>query len=75
MPQAAKTQNCNSVAQDQDDSALMMGGYRALALTLYYLGDFKFARQCAMRGVQIWRSEMIQSCRRGHRAGRILSGL
>jgi hypothetical protein len=47
MPQAAKTQNCNSVEQDPDDSALMMGGYRALALTLYYLGDFKFARQCA----------------------------
>src|SRR5271166_559237 len=50
-----------SLARDQDDSALMMGAYRALAVTLYYLGDFESARQYAMRGVQIWRSGGVES--------------
>jgi hypothetical protein len=50
-----------SLARDQNDSALMIGGYRALAVTLYYLGDFESARQYTMRGVQIWRSEGVQS--------------
>jgi predicted ATPase len=50
-----------SLARDQNDSALMIGGYRALAVTLYYLGDFESARQYAMRGVQIWRSGDVQS--------------
>jgi len=46
----------HSLAQEQNESALMMGAYRALAATLYYLGDFESARQYAMRGVQMWRS-------------------
>jgi len=46
----------HSLAQEQNESALMMGAYRALAATLYYLGDFESARQYAMRGVEIWRS-------------------
>ena len=50
-----------SLAQEQNDSALMIGGYRALAVTLYFLGDFETARQYAMRGVQIWRSGGVQS--------------
>jgi predicted ATPase len=50
-----------SLAQDQNDSALMMGAYRALAVTLYYLGDFDSAQQYAMRGVQVWRSGDVQS--------------
>ena len=50
-----------SLAQEQNDSALMIGAYRALAVTLYYLGDFETARQYAMRGVQIWRSGGVQS--------------
>jgi predicted ATPase len=50
-----------SLAQDQNDSALMTGGYRALAVTLYHLGDFESARQYTMQGVQIWRSGGIQS--------------
>jgi predicted ATPase len=45
-----------SLAQDQNDSALMMGAYRALACTLYYSGDFETARENAMRGAQVWRS-------------------
>ena len=50
-----------SLAQDQNDSALMMGAYRAFAVTLYWLGDFEAARQYAMRGVRIWRSGGVQS--------------
>jgi predicted ATPase len=50
-----------SLAQDQNDSALMMGAYRALAVTLFYLGDFESAREYAMRGIEIWRSGGVQS--------------
>jgi adenylate cyclase len=50
-----------SLAQEQHDSALMMGACRALAVTLYFLGDFEAARQYAMRGVQIRRSGGVQS--------------
>jgi tetratricopeptide (TPR) repeat protein len=50
-----------SLAQEQNDAALMIGAYRALASTLYYLGDFESARQYAMRGLQIWRSGSVQS--------------
>ena len=34
-----------SLAQEQNNSALMMGAYRALASTLYFMGDFETARQ------------------------------
>jgi tetratricopeptide (TPR) repeat protein len=50
-----------SLAQEQNDSALMMGACRALAVTLYYLGDFESARQYATRGIEIWRSGSVQS--------------
>src|ERR1700738_4806070 len=50
-----------SLAQEQNDSALMMGAYRALAGTLFYLGNFESARQYAMGAVQIWRSGSVQS--------------
>jgi predicted ATPase len=50
-----------SLAQEQNDSALMIGAHRALAVTLFYLGDFETAQQHAMRGVQIWRSKGVQS--------------
>jgi hypothetical protein len=50
-----------SLAQEQNDSALLIGAYRALAGTLYFMGDFKSAGQFAMRGVQIWRSGGLQS--------------
>jgi serine/threonine protein kinase len=49
-----------SLAQEQNDSALMIGACRALAGTLHFLGDFGTARQYAMRGLQIWRSGRIQ---------------
>ena len=50
-----------TLAQEQNDSALMIRAYRALACTLYFLGDFQTAHQYAMRGVQMWRSGGIQS--------------
>ena len=50
-----------SLAQEQNDPALMIGAYAALAATLFFLGDFESARQYAMHGVQIWRSGGVQS--------------
>jgi NACHT domain len=50
-----------SLAQEQNDARLMMGAYRVLTGTLFYLGDFESARQYAMRAVQIWRSGSVQS--------------
>jgi predicted ATPase len=51
----------HSLAQERNDSALMMGACRPLAATLYFMGDFETARKYAMRGVQIWRSGSVQS--------------
>jgi tetratricopeptide (TPR) repeat protein len=50
-----------SLAQEQNDAALMIEAYRALAATLYFLGDFESAQQYAMRAVQIWRSGNVRS--------------
>jgi tetratricopeptide (TPR) repeat protein len=50
-----------SLAQEQNDSALMIGAYRALAGTHHFLGDSESALQYAMRGVQLWRSGGVQS--------------
>jgi len=50
-----------SLAQEQEDPALMIGAYNALAGPHYYLGDFEFARQYGRQGVQIWRSGNVQS--------------
>jgi len=50
-----------SLAQEQNDSALMIGANRALAVTFYYLGDFESALLYAKRGVEIWRSGGVQS--------------
>ena len=49
------------LAQEQNNPALMVGAYRTLAITHYYLGEFETARQHARRGVQIWRSGGMQS--------------
>ena len=49
------------LAQEQHDSVLMIGAYRAFAVTLFFLGDFESARQYAMRGLQIWRPGGVQS--------------
>jgi hypothetical protein len=50
-----------SLAQEQNDAALMIGAHRALAITHYFLGDFESARQQAICGIQIWRLENVQS--------------
>jgi tRNA A-37 threonylcarbamoyl transferase component Bud32/tetratricopeptide (TPR) repeat protein len=49
-----------SLAQKQNDSALMLGAYRALAGTRYFQGNFETARRYATRGIQIWRSGHVQ---------------
>jgi hypothetical protein len=54
-------QRLYSLAQEQNDAALIGGACRTLAGTLYFMGDFETARQYAMRGVQIWRSGGVQS--------------
>jgi predicted ATPase len=51
----------HALAQEQNDSTLMIGGCVALACPLYFLGDFETARQYARRGVQIWRAGGVQS--------------
>jgi serine/threonine protein kinase/predicted ATPase len=51
----------HALAEEQNNSALMIGAYRALAVTLYFLGDFETAKQYATRGVEIWRSGAVQS--------------
>ena len=50
-----------SLAQEQDDPALMIGAYRASACTLYFSGDFVTARQNATRSLQIWRSAGVKA--------------
>jgi serine/threonine protein kinase len=50
-----------SLAQEQNNSALMIGAYRALAVPLYFLGDFESTRDYAMLGVQLWHSSGVQS--------------
>jgi adenylate cyclase len=55
----------HSLAQEQNDAALMIEAYRALAVTLYCSGDFEAAQQYAMRALQIWRLGNIQSHKEG----------
>ena len=62
-----------SLAQEQNDSALMIGAYNALAATLYYYGRFR--GRATIRDA--WRSDLALgkrpvSCRRGRRARRQL---
>jgi predicted ATPase len=49
------------LAQKQNDLALMIGAYRAVAAALYFLGDFEAARHNARCGLQIWHSGSVQS--------------
>ncbi|MBV9489123.1 MAG: protein kinase, partial [Verrucomicrobia bacterium] len=51
----------HSLAQEHNDATLLMGAYRALAATLYFLGSFEASRPFAMRALQIWRSGNVQS--------------
>lgn len=49
-------QRVYSIAKKEKDAALLIGAYRALACTLYRLGDFKAACRYASRGIELWRS-------------------
>jgi serine/threonine protein kinase/predicted ATPase len=50
-----------SLARKRNDSAQLLGAYRALSASLFFLGAFQTARRYAMRGVQIWRLGRIES--------------
>jgi predicted ATPase len=54
-------QRIYSLAKELNDAAPMIGANSALARSVYYLGDFESARQYATRGVQIWRSGVVQN--------------
>jgi hypothetical protein len=54
-------QRVYSLAQEQNEPALMIGPCAALAATHYFLGNFETSGQYAIRGVQIWRSGDAQS--------------
>ena len=43
----------------------MIGACTALAVPMYFMGDFESAQQHAMRGVRIWRSGSVQSAVEG----------
>jgi len=58
----------HSLAREQNDAALMIEAYRALAVTLYYSGDYETSQQYATRAVQIWRSGNVQSHTEGPQA-------
>jgi tetratricopeptide (TPR) repeat protein len=51
----------HSLAQEQNDSTIMIGAYSVLADTAYFSGDFESSQQYAMRGLQIWRSGSVRS--------------
>ena len=50
-----------SLAQEQNEPALMVGACTALAVPLYFMGDFETAQHYAIRGVQIWHSGGAQA--------------
>jgi serine/threonine protein kinase len=52
-----------SLAQEQNDSALMIGAYCALAMTHYFSGNFETFGQYTMRAIRIWRSGGVQFLR------------
>ena len=49
------------LAKELNDPALLIGAYRALTCTHYFLGDFEAAQRYASRGIEILRSRGLQS--------------
>jgi adenylate cyclase len=45
-----------SLAQEQNDPALLISANRALACTSYFLGEFEPTRHYAVRALKVWRS-------------------
>jgi hypothetical protein len=57
LPAAMKAaERVYSLAQQQNDPALIIGGCVPLAITLYFSGDFETGRKYTTRGLQILRS-------------------
>ena len=54
-------QRVYSLAQEQNEPALMIGACCASALAHYFSGNFEISGQYAIRGIQIWRSRGVQS--------------
>jgi tetratricopeptide (TPR) repeat protein len=54
-------ERCYSLAQEQNDAALIIGSCSGLAATFYFLGDFESALQYARHGVQVWRLGSVQA--------------
>jgi hypothetical protein len=52
-----------SLAQEQNDAALTIGAYCALAMTHYFSGNFETFGQYAMRAARIWRSGGVKLLR------------
>jgi predicted ATPase len=50
-----------ALARQQNEPALMIGGYMALSCTLCFLGDFRTSGKYAVRGVRLWHSRGVQS--------------
>ena len=51
----------HSLAQQQNDPALMIGACQSLASRLFFLGEFESAAKYALDGVRVWRSGTVQS--------------
>jgi predicted ATPase len=51
----------HTLAQNQNDTALLLGAYRALANTTYFMGNFAVARAYAQQGISLWNSQRPQS--------------
>ncbi|MBV9998325.1 MAG: protein kinase [Verrucomicrobia bacterium] len=51
----------HALAQELNDPVFMIGAYQSLAATLYYMGDFEFARNHARRGIELWSRGGISS--------------
>jgi predicted ATPase len=47
------------LAEEQNNPTLVVGACHVSAATLYHLGDLQAAREYAIRGVQIWRSDAV----------------
>jgi len=43
-----------ALAKGQDDSALLLGAYRALTTTVFFRGNFRVAREYAKNAIDLW---------------------
>lgn len=46
--------NIYHLAKKHDDPALLIGAYRALSMTEYWIGNFMLARDHARKGINLW---------------------